>query len=260
MATLESDNQQGAIKVGNVPGVTLAGLIVDQGSQSETLVQVGNKYGRRFSSPANQTLLSDIFVRVGGPNTQQVPKVNKAVEINSDNVIGDDMWIWRGDHGSHIGWTQNEMQNGLVVNGNNVTMYGLFSEHGQKEQVLWNGENGRTYFYQSETPYDAQKQSDWMSHDGTVNGYASYKVADHVKRHEFTGSGVYGVFTMTNGAKIQAANSIEVPDTPGVIVNHASTKTFAGDGSIDNVINNHGGSTTDGQKHFITKYQNGQVE
>lgn len=260
MATLQNDNHQGAIKVGNVAGVTLAGLIVDQGSQSETLIQIGHRYGRHFSSPANQTLLSDVFVRVGGPNTAQVPKVNKAVEINNDNVIGDDMWIWRGDHGSHIGWTQNEMKNGLVVNGNNVTMYGLFSEHGQKEQVLWNGEYGRTYFYQSETPYDVQKQSDWMSHDGKVNGYASYKVADHVKHHEFTGSGVYGVFTQTNGAKIQTANSIEVPNTPGVNVTHAATKTFAGDGSIDNVINDHGGSTTDGQKHFITSYQNGHVE
>lgn len=260
MATLENDNHQGAIQVGNVPGVTLAGLIVDQGSQSETVLKVGHKFGRHFSSPANQTLLADIFVRVGGPQTQEVPQVKQAVQINSNDVIGDDVWIWRGDHGSHIGWNQNRMENGLVVNGNNVTMYGLFSEHGQKEQVLWNGENGRTYFYQSETPYDAQKQSDWMSHNGQVNGYASYTVAQHVKRHEFTGSGVYGVFTMTNGAKIQAANSIEVPDAPGVIVNHASTKTFAGDGSIDNVINNHGGSTTDGQKHFITKYQNGHVE
>ena len=260
MATLESDNDQGAIKVGNVPGVTLAGLIVDQGGQSDTLVQVGDKSGYHFSSPANQTLLADIFVRIGGPKTTAVPKVNKAVEINNDNVIGDDIWTWRGDHGSHIGWTQNQSQHGLVVNGNNVTMYGLFSEHHQKEQVLWNGENGKTFFYQSETPYDVQNQGDWMSHNSSVNGYASYKVADNVKHHQFTGSGIYGVFTMTNGATIREQSSIEVPDAPDVSVIHAATKTFAGPGSIDNVINSRGGSTADGQKHFIVRYQNGHAE
>jgi hypothetical protein len=30
----------------------------------------------------------------------------------------------------------------------------LFTEHFQEYQTLWNGNNGRVYFYQSEMPYD----------------------------------------------------------------------------------------------------------
>ena len=77
-----------------------------------------------------------------------------------------------------------------------MTIYGLFAEHFQEYQTLWNGEGGRVYFYQSELPYDAPDQSRWQ-HDG-VPGYASYKVADSVHRHEAWGLGVYGVFTRSD--------------------------------------------------------------
>ena len=83
--------------------------------------------------------------------------------VNSDNVIGDHMWIWRADHGSGVGWTTNTADNGLVVNGDNVTMYGLFVEHYQKYQTIWNGNGGRTYFYQNEMPYDPPNQAAWMN-------------------------------------------------------------------------------------------------
>ena len=62
-----------------------------------------------------------------------------------------------------MGWNQNTSANGLVVNGNNVTAYGLFVEHHQEYQVLWNGEGGRTYFYQSEIPYDPPDQASYTS-------------------------------------------------------------------------------------------------
>ena len=73
------------------------------------------------------------------------------------------LWIIRG-YGARItaqgvGWNQNLSANGMVVNGNNVTVYGLFVEHHQEFQVLWNGNGGRTYFYQSEIPYDPPDQA-----------------------------------------------------------------------------------------------------
>ena len=61
-------------------------------------------------------------------------------EINSNDTIVDHTWIWRADHGAEVGWTKNLSANGLVVNGSNVTIYGLFVEHHQQFQVLWNGE------------------------------------------------------------------------------------------------------------------------
>ena len=44
------------------------------------------------------------------------------------------------------GWTSNTADNGLIVNGNDVTEYGLFVEHYQKYNVIWNGNGGRTYY------------------------------------------------------------------------------------------------------------------
>ena len=55
-----------------------------------------------------------------------------------------------------IGWTVNTADTGLIVNGDNVTAYGLFVEHYQKYQVMWNGENGSTIMFQNEMPYDLQ--------------------------------------------------------------------------------------------------------
>jgi hypothetical protein len=96
--------------------------------------------------------------------------------------------------------------NGLVVNGSNVTIYGLFNEHFQQYQTLWNGNNGRVYFYQSEMPYDPPTADAW-NHDG-VKGYASYKVADKVTSHEAWGIGIYNVFY---NAPCIVDNAIETP-------------------------------------------------
>jgi len=94
----------------------------------------------------------------------------------------------------------------LEVNGDRVTTYGLFCEHHEKYQTVWNGNWGRVYFYQSELPYDAPSQDVW-SHDG-INGYASYKIADTVTSHQAYGLGIYGVFTKSTTA---CFNVIETP-------------------------------------------------
>ena len=115
-----------------------------------------------------------------------------------------------------MGWNENASNNGLVVNGNDVTFYGLFVEHHEQYQTLWNGNRGRVYFYQCELPYDAPSQNDW-SHDG-VNGYAGYKVADSVKNHQAFGLGIYGVFTKT---PTKSFNAFETPPVAGVDLHHA---------------------------------------
>ncbi len=57
-----------------------------------------------------------------------------SLEVNSDNVILDDIWAWRADHGNGVGWTVNTADTGVVVNGDDVTAYGLFVEHYQKTE------------------------------------------------------------------------------------------------------------------------------
>jgi hypothetical protein len=70
---------------------------------------------------------------VGGAGPARTPA---NLKINSSDVIVHHTWIWRADHGSGVGWTVTPSANGLVVNGNNVTIYGLFVEHFQEYQVL----------------------------------------------------------------------------------------------------------------------------
>jgi len=126
----------------------------------------------------------------------------------------------------------------VVVVGNDVTAYGLLVEHYQQYQVLWKGEGGRTFFYQSEIPYDPPTQSEWSA-PGT-NGWASYKVADDVTNHEAHGLGIYSVFRHPD---VKLTRAIEVPAVPGVHFEHMITVALDNLGSIDNVINNTGGPT-----------------
>jgi hypothetical protein len=162
------------------------------------------------------------------------------LRVNSNDTIIDHTWIWRADHGAGVGWDANLSANGLIVNGNNVTAYGLFVEHHQQFQVVWNGENGRTYFYQSEIPYDPPDQASYTSVPG-VNGWASYKVADQVTHHEAWGLGVYSVFRHPN---VVLTRAIEVPKKPTVRFHSMITVALDDKGEISNVIDDVGGATS----------------
>ncbi len=149
--------------------------------------------------------------------------------INSSDVIGDHFWLWRADHGTGAGWNSNKNANGLVVNGNNVTVYGLFVEHTQEYQTLWRGENGRVYFYQCEMPYDPPEQQHWMN--GKEKGYPGYKVDDLVETHEAWGIGVYCVL---RNKSVVAENGIEAPNKPGIKMRNLLTINLGG--NINHVI------------------------
>src|SRR4051794_16369953 len=221
------------MKVADVSGVKLAGLLFDAGpANSPVLLEVGKRHSHK-SDPADPTSLSDVFFRIGGATPG---KATTSLIVNSDDVLLDDIWAWRADHGSGVGWTVNTADTGGIVNGDNVTAYGLFVEHYQKYQLIWNGENGRTIFFQNEMPYDPPSQAAWM-HDG-VNGYAAYKVADTVTSHEAWGLGSYSFFNQ--GQPIHAARAFEVPVTPGVKLHDILTVFLTGSGGIDHVVNDTG--------------------
>ena len=235
-ATLRPVNGTAALTTADVDGIDIAGVLLDAGEKiSPVLVEVGTA-GSHASHARNPIFLHDVFFRDGGAAVGRV-KVN--FRVNANDTVIDHTWIWRADHGAGVGWTSNLSDNGLVVNGNNVTAYGLFVEHHQQFQVLWNGEHGRTYFYQSEIPYDPPDQASFTSAPG-VNGWASYKVADSVKNHEAWGLGIYSVFRHPN---VTLSRAIEVPVTPGVRFHHMITVALDDKGEISNVIDDKGGPT-----------------
>jgi len=236
-ATLKPTHGSPAVTTADVGGIEIAGLLFDAGPvKSPVLLEVG-PIGSKARHQANPICLHDVFFRVGGagPGSAQVN-----LRINSSDTIVDHTWIWRADHGSGVGWDSNVSANGLVVNGDDVTAYGLFVEHHQEFQVLWNGNGGRTYFYQSEIPYDPPDQASYTSAKG-VNGWASYKVALDVTRHEAWGLGIYSVFLKPN---VVLSRAIEVPETPGVRFHHIITVALGSKGAIENVIDRVGGSTS----------------
>lgn len=234
LATLIPDNGITALTVADVDGVKVAGLLIDAGTvNSPVLMQVGPT-GSAADHSANPTSLHDVFIRVGGAG---VGKATQSLVVNSNNVIGDHMWIWRADHGSGVGWTTNTAANGLIVNGNNVTMYGLFVEHYQQYQTIWNGNGGRTYFYQNEIPYDPPNQAAFMN--GSTQGWAAYKVGANVTTHEAWGLGSYCYFSAN--PSVVLAHSFEVPATPNVKFHSLVTVSLGGTGTISHIINNTGG-------------------
>jgi hypothetical protein len=203
MPSLVPDNGNAAIEAADVDGITICGLTIDAGAKFSDQLFVMGEPGASMNHEKNPSFLFDIFFRVGGPAEGSA---RACMVINSSNLCIDHTWIWRADHGTGVGWTKNKAANGLIVNGNDVTIYGLFNEHFQEYQTLWNGENGRTYFYQSEMPYDPPTADSWK-HDAT-NGYASYKVSDNVKNHEAWALGIYNVFY---NAPVIVDNAIECP-------------------------------------------------
>ena len=232
-ATLHPVAGTSAMQVADVDGVTVSGLLFDAGRErSPNLLEVGVA-GQHRSHASNPISLHDVFFRVGGADVGQT--VENLV-VHSDDTLIDHTWIWRADHGNGVGWTSNLSDTGLTVNGNNVTVYGLFVEHHQKYQVLWNGNAGRTFFYQSEIPYDPPDQPSWRS-SPTTSGWASYKVADNVQSHEAWGLGIYSVFRHPD---VSLTRAIETPFRPAVRFHDMITVALDDLGQITHIVNDSG--------------------
>ncbi|HEY6057524.1 MAG TPA: glycosyl hydrolase family 28-related protein [Candidatus Limnocylindrales bacterium] len=242
MATLVPQSGVVPMTVADVPGVEISGLMFDAGpTNSPVLLQVGTP-GAHKSDPADPTSLTDVFFRIGGatPGTATTSLI-----VNSGNVILDDTWAWRADHGNGVGWTANTADTGVIVNGDNVTAYGLFVEHYQQFETIWNGNGGTVIFFQNEMPYDPPSQAAWMAAPG-VEGWAAFKVANTVTSFSGYGMGSYSFFNQ--GVDIFAANAFEVPGNLPTSSLHDLLTIFldpsVGKGGIRNVVNGTGGSST----------------
>lgn len=256
--TLEptAKNTWGCIYADDRDGIIIAGLLMDSLNSTTYQVRVGGE-GAHADHSANPILLTDITCRIGGVQSKNI-QVHTSMQINSNNVVGDHFWLWRADHGSQRGgdarWLRDRCKNGLIVTGDDVSLYALFAEHYQEYEVLWLGERGRTCFLQNEPPYDAPNQASWSSQGGRVDGYAAFKVANTVKEHHSIGMGSYAVFTGTDG-NVNKKNGFEIPNSPNVKLEKMCITRFAGPGNIQNVVNGIGGSTATGVQR-VASYNN----
>jgi len=243
--TLIPQNGNPSMWVASNNGVLISGIIFDAGPEnSPVLLQVGNQRGHDnhgHHGGSDPSGIYDVFFRIGGA---EAGSATVSLVVNSDNAILDDIWAWRADHGAGVGWTDNTADTGLIVNGDNVTAYGLFVEHYQKYEVIWSGNGGTDIFLQNEMPYDPPSQAAWME-PGGVDGWAAFKVANSVTSFSGYGMGSYSFFNQ--GVNIYAANAFEVPtNLPTASMNDLLTifLSTSGFGGILNVIDNTGGSST----------------
>lgn len=250
LATLVPDNGVTALSTADVDGIKIAGVLVDAGTaNSRVLMRIGpdGSSARHTSDPVT---LNDVFFRIGGAATG---RATQSLVVNTSDTIIDHTWIWCADHGNPgtVGWNTNTADTGLVVNGRNVTAYGLFVEHFQKTQVVWNGDGGRTYFFQNELPYDPPDQGSWTN--GSTKGYPAYKVGDAVTSHQAWGLSSYACFNVN--PSVVEARSFEVPQTPGVVFHDMVTTVLGGSGTITHIINDSGATVTPSHNvAYLTAY------
>jgi len=232
--TLTPSNGLPAITVANVDGVRISGILLQAGRVlTPSLLRWGDT--KNSGNTNNPGFLYDIFARVGGTNNpaEYQAQTNIIVQINSGNVVVDNSWLWRADHDitGNVYHSQNPSLTGLEVNGDNVITYGLAVEHQLHDLVVWNGEKGRTYFYQSEFPYDVTQQNFGDP------GYVGYRVASNVSTHNAWGVGVYSFF---RDYSVTVKSAISTPSSSNIVFVDSMTQFLNGNGQITHVINDKG--------------------
>ncbi|HET9060878.1 MAG TPA: discoidin domain-containing protein [Acidimicrobiales bacterium] len=233
MPTLIPQGGINTMQVADVAGVEISGLIFDAGPQNSAALLTLGTQGSTSNFSSDPDTIQDVFFRIAG---DQAGSATTSLIDNSNYSIIDDIWAWRADHGTGVGWTANTAANGLIVNGNNVTAYGLFVEHYQQREIIWNGNYGTDIFLQNENPYDPPSQSAWM--DGSQNGYAALYVNPSVTNFQAWGVGSYCFFNQ--GVDIHNAMAFQAPTAAGVQFHDLMTAFLTGSGGIDSVINGKG--------------------
>ncbi|KOU83579.1 coagulation factor 5/8 type domain-containing protein [Streptomyces sp. XY593] len=237
LATIVPDNGVTAMKVGDVDGVRLAGFLIDAGPvNSPSLLEIGPA-GTTTDHAADPTTVQDVFIRVGGAGPG---RATVGMVVNNHDTIVDHTWIWRADHGDGVGWETNRSDYGFRVNGDDVLATGLFVEHFNKYDVQWNGERGRTIFFQNEKAYDAPNQA--AIQNGSIKGYAAYQVADSVDVHEGWGLGSYCYYNVD--PTIRQEHGFQAPVRPGVRFHDLLVVSLGGNGQYEHVINGTGAPTS----------------
>ena len=297
LATLVPTSGQPAVVVGAADGVRVGGLLLQaSGTPTRALLEWGEPGAPAYPGSADDPgFLHDVFARVGGPDTEPVsaekmvrrttralprpgacgrtsppPAQAWQVLVRSGHVVIDNMWLWRADHtvgGGVVRGGANPCSTALHVSGDHVTAYGLAAEHTLSDLVLWEGEHGATYFYQSELPYDGTQAGLSQTPTPTLaltqtptltnrrsqagfgdKGYAGYRVSPTVREHDAWGVGVYHYFPY---APVTVQSAIVAPEAlVGRFVSPLSVY-LNGNGTVLHVINSHGKPTdpTNGTGH-----------
>jgi hypothetical protein len=136
MATIEAPTKGPCIYVkGQGRGVRISGLSLEAASRNDyagsTLLRWGDDEHHESSSGTkgdddgvdnnNPGCIHDLYCFVGGRSLDRSCQVETMVKIYSNNVIGDNLWLWRADH---CALRENEKPNKPHLSEYHVTEYG----------------------------------------------------------------------------------------------------------------------------------------
>lgn len=244
-----------------VSGVRIAGIMLEASERvhgnvnngvnngHSSLLEWGHATVEDSGDSNNPGGLFDIFCRVGGAVTgdRTKPRVDFMVRLHSGCVLGDNLWLWRADHGAldegeepnypHISpvfWqTENSefrVETGIEVAGDNIQITGLAVEHANGHQVVWKGDRGVVHFYQCEFPYCA-------GHQFAKDEFRGYFVHHGIKDHVVYAPGIYSNF---RNDPVLISTAIQHPDEPDIRFHNAFIVKLDNLGGISSVVNNKG--------------------
>jgi len=241
----------------NVEGVRIGGILLQAGAAATPTLL---KWGMTPNANPNvgYGFLYDCFARVGGPADPSINPVTADImlQINSANVVCDNLWLWRADHWSTVNGVDHEVMNSqnpckvaMQVNGDNVVAYGLAAEHTLQDVTQWRGNRDQVYFYQSEFAYDVTQ-----ANYGNL-GYVSYRAQPSSPSSSYThqayGVGVYSCFKYNSVTIGQA-----IASSPGASFTNAVTRFLTGLGGITHVVDNSGLGVTSAKTSYVSTYTN----
>ena len=241
-----------------IEGVRIAGIMLEASeipadrSRKATMLEWGEEGVKDAGNPMNPGALTDIFARVGGSNLSRDVATDTMAVLNSGNIYGDNLWLWRADHvllrpeeeanfkniSYHYRQTvkgEVPAKTGLEVNGDDVIIHGLAVEHTTEHQTIWRGERGNVQFYQCELPYD-------VCHEFSKANHLGYFVEDNVKEHHAAGVGVYSNF---RDHDVHVEMAIKHPESNDIKIDHVFTVKLDNTGVIRSLVNGIGPAATE---------------
>uniref|UniRef100_A0A7S3KWH6 Uncharacterized protein n=1 Tax=Euplotes crassus TaxID=5936 RepID=A0A7S3KWH6_EUPCR len=242
-------------------GVHIQGIVFDAGvngkssDESNILLTIGSSGNGALNNPS---MLQDVYCRATRSDSEQAtPQAFACIEVKADHTIGENLWLWRGDHDIQsplIPYDVNVCEHGLIVRGDNVKMFGLFVEHFNNYQTVWYGKNGEIRFYQSEMPYfltvEGEQHIVDCSHPDSSETVeeqvcASLYVSESATGFRGEGLGIYSFFPNTLNQKTIRAKTAIVVENDDVSFHHALTYWLNGDhdSGIDSILTNKNGES-----------------
>ena len=193
-------------------------------------IEIGNT-PNASGSPIDPTTLSDVST-ISNSTTDELINQNDVLlnqaEIQSNNNSGDGY--------TTTNWpAESSSDHGVIVNGDDVTLEGIWLEHFKKTEATWNGNGGQVIFLENELPltipYSAAgvQPSFWMK-NSNFDGYPSLAVSPRVTSFTLTGMQSWSRFG--SGCDCLVTSLITAPVKSHVTINDLFSGQILGSASL----------------------------